>query len=115
MAQRTMLGNASNGAPTVGAALSGAATGVVLTYTVPAGKQAMLRFVSVANFTLAPTVQIRATVGGVTVVLWSGTTQVQLTAQMALNAADTVTINVSALIAASSFDAAIGAEEYSAI
>jgi hypothetical protein len=112
MSSRLQQNQPVQGVATVGAALSGAATGVVLTYTVPAGKQAEVHFVNVANFNLAPTVQIRFTVGGVTVVVGSATVAQSFSGRVPLNAADTCTINVSALVAASTFDVLVAAYEF---
>lgn len=114
MSVRNYPGGPVNGVSTVGAALSGASTGVKLTYTVPAGKQARVWDVSVANFTLGPTVQARITVGGVTIVLQSGTAAFDFAGAAFLNAADTCDVNVSALVGASSFDAGIHVEEFPA-
>lgn len=114
MSIRNYPGNPINGVSTVGAGLSGAAVGVVLTYTCPAGRQAKLYDVSIANFNLAPTVQARVTIGGVTIVLQSGTTAFDFIGAVFLNAGDTCTVNVSALVAASTFDAGVFVEEYAA-
>jgi hypothetical protein len=102
------------GVTTVGAGLSGASTGVKLSYTVPAGRQARISLISAANFNGAPTVQLRITVGGTTVVLSSGTVAQVSTGGVYLNAGDVADLNVSALVAATTFDGAIAAEEYAA-
>lgn len=114
MSIRNNPGAPTNGVSTVGAGLSGATTGVKLSYTVPAGKQARLGDVSVANFTLGPTVQARATIGGVTIVLQSGTAAFEYNGVVFGNAGDVFDVNVSALVGASSFDAGIHVEEFPA-
>lgn len=114
MATRTWPGFPINGGSASGAALSGAAAATVLTYTVPTGRQAMLRWVSLAKFTGAPTVAVRVTTGGATMDIGSYTAAVQITPNIPLNAADTVTLVVTGIVAASVFDGIIGAEEYPA-
>ena len=112
MAQRLGPQGPQFGVPTVGAGLSGAAVATVLTYTVPTGRNALVRYAGVNNFSGAPTVQVRATVGGVTVVLGSGAGAYDTFPNLALNAADTLTIRVTAAIALSTFDATISADEF---
>jgi hypothetical protein len=101
---------AGNGA--VGSGLSGASVGVKLSYTVPAGRTAMLRYIGVANFSGNPTVQLRVTYNAITVVISSGTVAQNQQPNISLNAGDIVDLNVSASIAASTFDGVISAEEF---
>ena len=112
MSNRFQPYTANNGGRALGAALSGAATGVVLTYTCPAGKQATVRFVSLFQDTLAPTVAVQATLGGTTVNVFSSNANFQLNMTIQLNANDTVTLNVTTAVATSTFDGLICADEY---
>lgn len=112
MSVRNYPGNPSNGANTSSAGLSGATTGTKLTYTCPAGAQAVCRFVSVMPTAGAATIQIIA--GTTTRLVQQGTTQMQLACYIPLSPGDTVKIFVSVLDAASVFDAIIGVEEFPA-
>lgn len=112
MATRTWPFQPVNGAPVVGSALSGAVAATVLTYTVPAGRSAMLDFAGVANFSGAPTVAVKVTIGGTTVVLQSGSAAFNIAPRIALNAADTCTLVVTGTVAASTFDGFISATEF---
>lgn len=101
-----------NGGISKGTGLSGASTGVKLTYTVPTGHQAEVTLASVFPTAGAATIQIRATQSGTTTILQSSTGAQQFTGRLQLNAGDSVTINVSVLDAAGVFDANIDAREY---
>lgn len=103
-----------NSVTTLGAALSGAALGVVLTYTCPANKTAIVRFWSVSKFTGAPTVGLYVTIGGVKVESDRATAQNQQQLHAALNAGDTATVEVVANVAATVFDSLISVDEYPA-
>ena len=112
MSVRNYPGAPVNGVSTVGHALSGAATGVVLSYTAPAGRQAKVTGATLAAFTGAPNVQIRATIGGVTIVLTAGTAALSYSNPVYLAPGDVLDVNVAALVGGSSFDAGVYAEEY---
>ena len=115
MSSRVQQSQPVQGVTTVGAALSGATVGVKLSYVVPAGRQAELTWASAQNFTGAPTVAIQAIVGGTTVTLGSAAGPESFSGLIALNAGDTVQLNVTALVAASVFDGVISAREFVAV
>jgi len=112
MSTRVNNGAAVNGVTKNVNGASGAATGVVLTYTVPAGMQAELLFAEVNSFTLAPTVAVQYVNANGTYTLGSGTTAFASTLNVQLQAGETIQVNVTALVAASSFNAFFGIKEY---
>jgi hypothetical protein len=113
MAQRNYPFAANAGVSTPGTGLSGASTGVKLSYVVPAGKNAMFRFAAVSNISgTPPTIALQTITGGSTVTLQSQTTAFNISPNIALNAADTVQVNVTTLGAGSAFDAIISVEEF---
>ena len=112
MATRAWPGFAPNGQPTVGSALSGANAGAVLTYTCPAGKQAIVRYASMFLTNLAPTVALQANIGGTTINIKSAAASYDWQGAIMLNAGDFVRFNVTGIVAASTLDAGIFAEEY---
>jgi len=109
---RQAQGGAINGAVVTGHLLSGAATGVVLSYVVPAGKQAKVTLFNVFGQVGTPTVQAQAIIGGVTVAVTQGGPNILFASGPALNPGDTAQINVTTLAAASTFDATICADEF---
>jgi methionine aminopeptidase len=111
---RTGAAGAINGVSTAGEALPATATGVQLTYTCPAGKQAVVRFVSIDTIVNAITIAVEAVIGGVNVEVTSFTANGVLNCTIPLNAGDVVQLDVTVAIAGGAFDALIGAEEYTA-
>lgn len=98
---------------TVGAAgLSGAGVGVKAAYTCPAQRQAVVSCANVGNFAGAPTVQLRVTVGAVTLVLSTFTAEKFFPGPVYLDAGDSIDLRVSAAVAGSAFDGTLTVEEY---
>lgn len=114
MSVRNQYGGAANGGVAKGTGLSGASTGVKITYTVPTGNQAVLTCCTVFPTAGAATIQIRVTISGTTCILTQGTVAMIFVGQVNLGAGDTVTVNVSVLDAAGVFDATISAAEFPA-
>lgn len=113
MAARVSNQAAIEGVATVGAAINTAATGVKLTYTCPAGRVASVRMIGWGNVTgTAPNIQLRVTVGGVTVVFVSSSTGQSVLGNIPLNAGDTATINCSGAGVGSTIDGFIFVEEF---
>lgn len=113
MADRVNNQTAIAGVATVQQALSSATTGSKLNYVVPAGRTAMLRVAAVAVVTGgAPTIQVEAISNGIVVPLGNGTTPFYVTYSVPLNSGDTVRLNVTAAIAATTFTGFIGVEEF---
>lgn len=100
------------GGSVVAAAVDTAVLGVKLTYTAPAGRRAVVLTATCAlTAGPAPTVQLRATIGGVTVILAQGVAPQTFTFSVPLAAGDSVSWNVSVVGAASTCDFEISAEE----
>ena len=98
------------------AGISGASTGVKLSYTCPAGTQAEVTWMSAANFAGgAPTVTLEIFVGAQDCVVASGAAPLSASGPWYLNATDIAQIRVSVLAAGSSFDGVICAREYPAL
>jgi len=95
-----------------GAGLSGASTGVKLSYTCPVGRQAEVIFLGVAGFVLAPTLRLRAVIGGATVVIGQTTQANLLENTLCLQQGDSVEISVQTAVAGSSFDGCLVVKEY---
>lgn len=92
---------------------STATTGVKLTYTVPAGKQAFIH--AFAFFETVGTGVVAAAqviVGGATITLTQGTTALFSNGDFWLSAGDTFQWNVTTLIAASTADFSVMVQEY---
>jgi hypothetical protein len=95
----------------VGSGLNGAATGVRLSYTVPASVQATGLSATLANITGgAPTVSLQIVRGATTYFLGSFTTQQQLNLPVPLQAGDVIQWNVTTAVGGSTFDATLGVQ-----
>jgi hypothetical protein len=93
--------------------ISGASNGVKISYIVPAGKTAMVRWISLANILVGtPTIALQVIISGITINLWTGTVPVTLSPNISLNAGETVQIRVTTLAAGSTFDACFSVEEF---
>lgn len=105
------------GAPVTGtyvrtAGLSGATTGIKQQYTVPAGRQAVVRAAGAFPTAGAATIALQASLNANVVNVSSGTVSQQVGGGQCLDAGDTFRVNVTALDAASVFDFYCCVEEY---
>jgi hypothetical protein len=112
MAVRAYPGGAANGAVSKSTGVSGATTGVKLTYTAPAGSAGKLQGASVFPTAGAATVQVLLRLSGTTIIVAQATTAIAFSVPHNLNPGDQVQVNVSVLDAASVFDACISVDEY---
>ena len=94
-----------------GAALSGAATGAKLSFTVPANAVGQLLNVTLANFTGAPTIAIQVVRAATTFNLGSFTAATNQQFAFSLQAGDVVQLNVTTAVGASVFDGTISGTE----
>ena len=112
MASRVVGPNPVNGATVVVSAADLSTAGTKATYTCPAGRSAVVRFVSWLQLVAGGTLICKATIGGVTVSLNVASATGTMTAPIALNAGDTVTLVASGTGAGATTDLLISADEY---
>lgn len=113
MADRVINQAAIASPVTAGSGLSGASIGVKLSYTVPAGRNAVLRFMGAFSIANAPTIAPQVVIGGNTYILDSFTAGPKTYLYpISLNAGDTAQFNVTVGAAGGSFNGIICADEY---
>ena len=113
MANRVVPGNALNGANAKTAAADTSTTGQKAVYTCPAGKAAVLRWISwVLLGGTAPTVALRVRLGGTTVAISIGSTSAGIAPNISLDATDFAEVNCTTGGAGSTADCMISVEEY---
>jgi hypothetical protein len=112
MALRVVGPQPINGATTVVSAADLSSAGTKATYTCPAGRSAVVRYVTCTQLVAGGTLVLKATIGGVTVALNVAAATFALAVSIALNAGDTVTLVASATGAGATNDLLIAAEEY---
>lgn len=94
------------------ASLSGASTGIKLTYTVPAGRQARITGAWIRQTAGAATIGTRASIGGTACQGPAFAGDTTFAAGICLDTGDSFSLTVAVLDAATLFDGVISAEEY---
>lgn len=115
MSQRVQGGGCINGATVQAAAADLSSAGAKLTYTCPAGRQAIVRQLTCLSIVAGGTLQPKVTVGGVTTTLAIASATFSLQTYLCLNAGDSVALVASGTGAGATNDLTISAEEFLAV
>jgi hypothetical protein len=112
MANRAAPFSPIQGVTLINGSANCASAAVLLSYTVPVGKAAIIRFMQMSNFVNAPTCQLLFQRSGIAIALATGTTAATFTPNISLDAGDFARISCITPAVGASCDCIISVEEF---